>query len=47
MMTKHLLIELGSPLEKEIGLSRAVRSGDLVAVAGTPPLNADGTNAHI
>ncbi|MFE9658840.1 Rid family hydrolase [Streptomyces sp. NPDC005955] len=33
----------GSPLEPEIGFSRAVRVGAHVAVAGTAPLGDDGT----
>ncbi|MFE7096411.1 RidA family protein [Streptomyces erythrochromogenes] len=33
----------GSPLEPQIGFSRAVRSGDHVAVAGTAPIGDDGS----
>lgn len=33
----------GSPLEPEIGFSRAVRIGSYVAVAGTAPIGDDGT----
>ncbi len=40
------LISSGSPYESSIGLSRAVRVGPLIAVAGTAPLAADGTTAH-
>lgn len=40
------LISSGSPYEPTIGLSRAVRVGPLIAVAGTAPLAADGTTAH-
>jgi enamine deaminase RidA (YjgF/YER057c/UK114 family) len=32
----------GSPLEAEIGLSRAVRVGRFLAVAGTTPIGDDG-----
>ena len=32
----------GSPYESVIGISRAVRAGDFVAVAGTAPLDAEG-----
>ncbi len=32
----------GSPYEPVIGLSRAVRAGDVIAVAGTAPLDASG-----
>ncbi|MEV7443216.1 RidA family protein [Streptomyces sp. NPDC091204] len=33
----------GSPLEPQIGFSRAVRSGSYVAVAGTAPIGDDGS----
>ncbi|WP_405940946.1 RidA family protein [Streptomyces sp. NBC_00207] len=33
----------GSPLEPEIGFSRAVRAGAYVAVAGTAPIGEDGS----
>ncbi|MET4927313.1 RidA family protein [Streptomyces sp. PSRA5] len=33
----------GSPLEPEIGFSRAVRVGSFVAVAGTAPIGDDGS----
>lgn len=33
----------GSPLEPEIGFSRAIRAGAHVFVAGTAPIGADGT----
>ena len=35
-------VSSGSPYESVIGISRAVRAGRLVAVAGTAPLGADG-----
>lgn len=40
------LISSGSPYEPTIGLSRAVRVGPIIAVAGTAPLAHDGTTAH-
>jgi enamine deaminase RidA (YjgF/YER057c/UK114 family) len=36
------LISSGSPYEPLIGISRAVRSGSMVCVAGTAPIGADG-----
>ncbi|WP_330294410.1 RidA family protein [Streptomyces sp. NBC_00503] len=33
----------GSPLEPEIGFSRAVRAGNHVAIAGTAPIGEDGS----
>jgi enamine deaminase RidA (YjgF/YER057c/UK114 family) len=41
----HTLISSGSPLEPQIGFSRAVRVGNLLAVAGTAPIAADGSVA--
>ena len=38
------LISSGSPLEKPIGFSRAVRIGNVIAVSGTAPINQDGTD---
>jgi enamine deaminase RidA (YjgF/YER057c/UK114 family) len=40
------LVASGSPLEPEIGFSRAVRSGPCLAVAGTAPIGPDGRAAH-
>jgi enamine deaminase RidA (YjgF/YER057c/UK114 family) len=37
------LISSGSPFEEPIGFSRAVRMGNLVAVAGTAPVWPDGS----
>jgi enamine deaminase RidA (YjgF/YER057c/UK114 family) len=42
VMTRKL-IPSGSPCEKTIGFSRAVRVGDRVVVAGTAPIWPDGT----
>lgn len=39
------LVSSGSPLEPEIGFSRAVRIGNLLAVAGTAPIAPDGSVA--
>ncbi|UUX50131.1 RidA family protein [Nisaea acidiphila] len=40
-MTRKL-VSSGSYLEPEIGFSRAVRSGNFIAIAGTAPIGADG-----
>jgi enamine deaminase RidA (YjgF/YER057c/UK114 family) len=44
-MTQRRLVSSGSPLEPEIGLSRAVRVGAHIAVAGTAPIAATGGTA--
>jgi enamine deaminase RidA (YjgF/YER057c/UK114 family) len=36
------LISSGSPYESRIGMSRAVRVGDVIAISGTAPLGPDG-----
>jgi enamine deaminase RidA (YjgF/YER057c/UK114 family) len=41
-MSKRQLVSSGSPFEPKIGFSRAVRVGDVIAVAGTAPLGPDG-----
>ncbi|MFI7430061.1 RidA family protein [Micromonospora sp. NPDC049836] len=41
--TFRRLVTSGSPLEPEIGFSRAVRVGPYVSVAGTAPIADDGT----
>ena len=38
-------VSSGSPYEKPIGFSRATRIGNVIAVAGTAPIAADGTTA--
>lgn len=43
---ERLLVSSGSPYEEPIGFSRAVRVGNLIAVAGTAPVCADGKTAH-
>ena len=35
-------VSSGSPYEPLVGISRAVRAGSVIAVAGTAPLDADG-----
>jgi enamine deaminase RidA (YjgF/YER057c/UK114 family) len=40
------LVTSGSPLEPQIGMSRAVRVGPILAVAGTAPIGPDGAAAH-
>ncbi len=42
---KRELISSGSPYERPIGFSRAVRVGNTVTVAGTGPIAPDGTTA--
>ena len=44
-MQERTCISSGSPFEKPIGFSRAVRVGHTIAVAGTAPIAADGTTA--
>jgi enamine deaminase RidA (YjgF/YER057c/UK114 family) len=35
-------VSTGSPFEPKVGISRAVRTGNIIAVAGTAPLSLDG-----
>ena len=39
-------ISSGSPYEPRLGISRAVRSGRVIAVAGTAPIGPDGTTVE-
>jgi len=41
-MSNRKAVSTGSPYEPLIGISRAVRIGNIVAVAGTAPLGPDG-----
>ncbi|MFL6584242.1 MAG: RidA family protein [Chthoniobacterales bacterium] len=41
------LISSGSPYEPKVGISRALRVGDLIAVSGTTPLGLDGRTVGI
>ena len=45
-MKNKIRISSGSPFEKPIGFSRAVRIGNTIAVSGTAPLNQDGSTAY-
>lgn len=42
---KRTLVSSGSPYEKPIGFSRAVRIGNTIAVSGTGPITPDGRTA--
>ena len=44
-MNKRVRVSSGSPFEKSIGFSRAVRVGQIVAVSGTAPIAPDGSVA--
>ena len=46
-MVDRQRVSTGSPYEPRIGLSRAVRAGQIIAVTGTAPLNADGQTVGV
>ena len=41
------LISSGSPYEPKVGISRAVRVGNVIAVSGTAPIGSDGRTVGI
>jgi len=41
------LVSSGSPYEPKVGISRAVRAGSLVTVAGTAPIGPDGKTVGV
>jgi enamine deaminase RidA (YjgF/YER057c/UK114 family) len=47
METDRQTVSSGSPYEPEIGFSRAVRQGNVIAVAGTAPIAPDGTTVGV
>ena len=42
MSSQRQHVSTGSPFEPKVGISRAVRSGQLIAVTGTAPVGKDG-----
>ena len=46
-MSNRKAVSTGSPYEPIIGISRAVRIGNVIAVAGTAPLGPDGATVGI
>lgn len=46
-MPKRQHVSTGSPYEPIVGISRAVRIGNLVAVSGTAPLDDDGKTVAV
>jgi enamine deaminase RidA (YjgF/YER057c/UK114 family) len=47
IITVRTLISSGSPYEPKVGISRAVRVGNIIAVSGTAPLGPDGRTVAI
>jgi len=47
MKQQRQRISTGSPYEPKVGISRAVRSGRIIAVTGTAPLSPDGKTVSI
>src|SRR5262249_51002133 len=47
MTSSRRLVSSGSPLEPEIGFSRAVRSGPYICIAGTAPIAEGGGTAAL
>jgi len=47
MNQERQLISTGSPYEPKVGISRAVRSGNVIAVTGTAPLGPGGKTISI
>ena len=39
-------VSSGSPFEPQIGFSRAVRIGNIIAISGTAPIGGDGKTVH-
>ncbi|MFN0151698.1 MAG: RidA family protein [bacterium] len=46
-MSDRRSVSTGSPYEPIVGISRAVRIGNVIAVAGTAPLGADGKTVGV
>ena len=46
-MRKRQSVSTGSPYEPLLGIARAVRIGNIVAIAGTAPIAMDGRNAAV
>jgi enamine deaminase RidA (YjgF/YER057c/UK114 family) len=44
---ERLNVSSGSPFEPQIGFSRAVRLGNVVAVSGTAPIGPNGKTVHV
>lgn len=47
MADKRQRVSTGSPYEPIVGVSRAVRAGNLIAVTGTAPLGPDGKTVGV